>query len=80
MAAAETLRVGENVGPIDLARFAWAMSHTSGGDTKRCVVPYTDLGASTSAGSAVLWDEQKADALFDAIREDDTSSIQCSPR
>jgi LCP family protein required for cell wall assembly len=80
MAAAETLTVGENVGPIDLARFAWAMSHTSGGDAKRCVVPYSDLGASTSAGSVVLWDEQRADALFEAVREDDTASIKCAPR
>ena len=80
MAAAETVRTGENVGPIDLARFAWAMAHTGGDDAKRCVVPYSDLGASTSAGSAVLWDEQRADAVFAGIRDDDTESIRCSAR
>jgi LCP family protein required for cell wall assembly len=80
MAAAETLRTGENVGPIDLARFAWAMSRSGGGDTKRCVVPYSSLGASTSAGSAVLWDDEKAKALFDAVRDDDTEALRCSAR
>jgi len=79
-AAAKTLRVGEDVGPIDLARFAWAMAHTSGADTKRCVVPYSDLGASTSAGSAVIWDEERASALFEAVRSGDTASISCSPQ
>ena len=80
MAAAETLRIGENVGPIDLARFAWAMANSGGSDAKRCVVPFTDLGASTSAGTAVIWDEQRADAVFDGIREDDTASIECAAR
>lgn len=80
MAAAKTLRVGENVGPIDLARFAWAMSHTGKGDAKRCVVPYSSLGTSTSAGSSVIWDEQRAEALFAAVRSDDTESIRCRPR
>jgi len=79
-AAAKTLRVGEDVGPIDLARFAWAMGHTGGADTKRCVVPYSDLGASTSAGSAVIWDEERANALFAAIQSGDTASISCSPQ
>jgi LCP family protein required for cell wall assembly len=80
MAAAETLRIGENVGPIDLARFAWAMANSGGSDAKRCVVPFTDLGASTSAGTAVIWDERRADAVFDGIREDDTPSIVCAAR
>jgi LCP family protein required for cell wall assembly len=55
-AAAESLRIGDNVGPIDLTRFAWAMAHTGGSDSKRCVVPYTSLGTSTSVGSVVTWD------------------------
>jgi LCP family protein required for cell wall assembly len=79
-AAAESLRIGDNVGPIDLVRFAWAMAHTGGSDTKRCVVPYTSLGTQTDVGSVVTWDEQAAETLFKAIREDDTASIQCSAR
>jgi hypothetical protein len=74
------LSVGENVGPIDLARFAWAMAKSSGAGTKRCVVPYSSLNASTSAGSSVIWDEQRAAALFAAIRSGDTSAISCAPQ
>jgi LCP family protein required for cell wall assembly len=77
-AAADTLQVGENVGPIDLARFGWAMAHTGGSNAKRCVVPYSSLGTSTSVGSVVTWDQQKADALFRDIRDDDTAAIDCS--
>jgi LCP family protein required for cell wall assembly len=78
MAAADSLHVGENVGPIDLARFAWAMRSSGGSGTTRCVVPYSDLGATTSAGSSVIWDEEKAGALFDAIRADDMTRISCT--
>ena len=77
-AAADTLQIGDNVGPVDLARFAWAMAHTGGSNAKRCVVPYSSLGTSTSAGSVLIWDEQKAAALFQSIRDDDTAGIQCS--
>ncbi len=76
-AGSESLRIGENVGPIDLARFAWAMAHSGGDDAKRCVVPFTSLGASTSAGSSVIWDDDKANALFTLIRENNTSDIEC---
>lgn len=75
--AASSLGVGENVGPFDLGRFAWAMAHSSGQDTKRCVVPFTSLGASTPVGSAVIWDEAKAEAIFSAVADDDTASISC---
>jgi LCP family protein required for cell wall assembly len=77
-AAADSLTIGDNVGPIALARFAWAMSHTSGDSAKRCVVPYSSLGTSTSIGSVVTWDDSAADAIFKEIRDDDTASIKCS--
>jgi LCP family protein required for cell wall assembly len=79
-AAAKTVQVGKDVGPIDLMRFAWAMAHVGGGNTKRCVVPYSNLGATTSAGSSVLWDQHRAHALFAAIRSGDTSSVHCAPQ
>ncbi len=75
-AASESVRIGDNVGPLGLAKFAWAMGHS--GDAKRCVVPFSNLGASTPAGSAVLWDEAKAKSLFTKIREDNTSAITCN--
>ncbi|MBA2773578.1 MAG: LCP family protein [Nocardioidaceae bacterium] len=77
-AGAESLQMGEEVGPFDLARFAWAMAHSSGDDAKRCVIPIRSLGASTPAGSAVLWDEEAAQDLFGQIADDDTASIECT--
>jgi LCP family protein required for cell wall assembly len=80
MAAAKAVQVGRNVGPIDLVRFAWAMAHMGGGSTKKCVVPYSTLAAWTSAGSSVLWDQQRATALFRAIRSGDTTKAHCKPQ
>ncbi|MEP6665331.1 MAG: LCP family protein [Nocardioidaceae bacterium] len=73
---AESVKIGDNVGPLGMAKFGWAMK--SSGSAKRCVVPFSSLGASTSAGSAVLWDEAKANALFKLVREDNTSDIACN--
>lgn len=78
MAAANSLQIGRNVSPIELGRFAWAMAHSSGPGTKRCVVPYSNLGVSTSFGSAVQWDQAAAKAIFTDIRKDDTAAIHCS--
>ncbi|MGH3367534.1 MAG: LCP family protein [Nocardioidaceae bacterium] len=64
---AEALRIGENVGPIDLARFAWAMRKVSGKDAKTCTVPIVDL--------AVNWDDQRASRMFEKIAEDNTDEI-----
>lgn len=66
-AGADALRVGENVGPIDLARFAWAVRKVSGGDGKTCTVPIADL--------AVTWDDERASELFDRIQEGETDDI-----
>ena len=77
-AGAEAVRTGEDTGPVDLARFAWAMAHSGGKDAKRCVVPFRSLSASTEVGSVVLWDEQAATELFASVREDDTAGIRCA--
>jgi hypothetical protein len=58
-----------------MAKFAWAMANSNEG--KKCIVPYTSLGASTSAGSAVLWDTARARVLFQQIRNDNTKAIRC---
>jgi LCP family protein required for cell wall assembly len=66
-AGSEAVRVGENVGPIDMARFAWAVRKVSNGDGKTCTVPIVDL--------AVTWDEERAGALFERIQEGDTENV-----
>jgi LCP family protein required for cell wall assembly len=75
-AAAESVRVGRNVSPLDMVRFAWAMSHSN--SAKKCVVPYSSLGTPTSVGSVVTWDPSRANNVFRLIRSDDTSAIRCS--
>ncbi len=77
VSGAEAVRIGDNVGPFGFAKFAWAMAHSSGPGTLRCVVPFSSLGTSTSVGSVVVWDKPKADAIFGDIQRDDTSAIHC---
>ncbi|MGH3490689.1 MAG: LCP family protein [Actinopolymorphaceae bacterium] len=66
---ADTLRVGENVGPIDMAQFAWAVRKVSGKskDGKTCTVPIADL--------SVNWDTDRARALFETMQEGDTNHV-----
>jgi LCP family protein required for cell wall assembly len=66
-AGSEAVRVGESVGPIDMARFAWAVRKVSNGDGKTCTVPIVDL--------AVTWDEERAGALFERIQEGETEDV-----
>jgi LCP family protein required for cell wall assembly len=66
-AGADALTVGENVGPIDLGRMALSMRKAGGGDGRTCTVPIVDL--------AVNWDEERAEALFEMIREGDTDQV-----
>lgn len=65
-AGSDAVRIGEEVGPIDLARFAWAMGHVTGGGLT-CTVPITDL--------AVNWDPDLAPQLFRLVAEDRTDEI-----
>jgi LCP family protein required for cell wall assembly len=69
-AGADSLVIGENVGPIDLLRFAWGMRKVAGDDGLTCTVPLRDF--------AVNWDEEKAAVLFEQIRQDNTDDIACS--
>jgi LCP family protein required for cell wall assembly len=75
LAGADSVTVGDNVGPLAFVRLSWAMANSGGSRTKRCVVPYSSLGTSTSVGSVVTWDRTRARALFRHIQSDDTSAI-----
>jgi LCP family protein required for cell wall assembly len=67
-ATGDALAVDEQSGPIDLARFGLAMLRASGPGGQMLTVPFGGY-ATTDAGSVVLWDEAKADALWAAIRD-----------
>lgn len=66
--ASDSLTIGDNVGPISLARFAWSLGGAMGGDGLNCTVPIT-------SASATEWDPSRSEDLFKLIREDDTDSI-----
>ena len=74
MAGAKTFSVSEGTGPIDLARFAWAMTRVNGENGLTCGVPIRDL--------AVHWDENRSKQMFEHIKDDDTEGIGkglCTP-
>lgn len=74
MAAADSLKVSEGTGPIDMGRFAFAMTRVSGDSGLTCTVPIADL--------AVNWDAERSSQLFEKIINDDTSSVGkdlCTP-
>jgi LCP family protein required for cell wall assembly len=66
-AGSDSLRLGENTGPFDTARFAWAMTRVTGDKGLTCGVPIADL--------AVNWDAQRAPRMFKLVREDRTDEI-----
>lgn len=65
--AADSLRIGDDVGPISLGRFALALSAAMGGGGLNCTVPLRDF--------EVNWDPERAPAMFDLIKTDRTDQI-----
>ncbi len=73
-AGTKSLRLGEDTGPIDTLRFAWAMTRVTGDKGLTCGVPIADL--------SVLWDRERALQMFEYIKEDRTDDIPkklCTP-
>jgi LCP family protein required for cell wall assembly len=67
-AATTALTIDNGDGPVSLLQFARTMRAVAGGDGRRVTVPVSDVNYSTSAGSAVKWDTQRALALFHSLR------------
>lgn len=61
---------------FDLARIGLALRQTSGSGGVAMVVPVGDTNASTAAGSSVLWDDKKAQALFAQLKKGSTEGIE----
>jgi LCP family protein required for cell wall assembly len=68
-AAASGVIVGEDTSIPDTVRILGAMRKVSSDDALSLVVPVSSTNASTRAGSAVLWDEERAGDLFRMLRE-----------
>lgn len=65
---ASSLTIGENVGPISLARFAWTMSRINSNGLS-CTVPVV------TTTSTLAWDPDLAPAMFEAVAKDRTGDI-----
>lgn len=73
-ASSEAFGVGENVGPFDLLRFAFAMTRVDGESGLTCSMPIADL--------AVNWDADRASRLFRLLKQDRADDIKkslCGP-
>jgi LCP family protein required for cell wall assembly len=75
MAVAEAIKLGRDTSLPEALWLAYAMKRISGGDGLTLTVPVSSTGASTSAGSAVLWDPTKSKAMFSDIARGDTSGL-----
>jgi LCP family protein required for cell wall assembly len=65
--ASGSLRIGDDVSPLALFKFALALSASMGGDGLNCTVPLRDF--------AVTWDPERAPKMFDLIKKDRTDQI-----
>jgi LCP family protein required for cell wall assembly len=65
---ASSLTIGDNVGPISMARFAWTMSQIQSNGLS-CTVPVR------TTTSSLEWDPQLAPAMFEAVADDQTDDI-----
>lgn len=73
-AMTESVRVGEDTGPVDMAKVAFAMTRVNGKNGLTCGMPIADL--------AVHWDRERALQLLKFIKEDRTADIPkglCTP-
>jgi anionic cell wall polymer biosynthesis LytR-Cps2A-Psr (LCP) family protein len=74
-ATAESIRLGQDTSLWQMAALGLAMRKVAGGDGLTLTVPVSDPGALTPVGSAVLWNDQKAAAMFADIARGDTSKL-----
>ncbi len=75
-AVAESVVLGQDTSFAEVTRLGLAMRKIASGDGLTLTVPVSNPGASTPVGSAVLWDEKKAAAMFADIARGDTSDLK----
>lgn len=63
-----TVTLGDDVGLFDMVGMGRAVVKIGTGSGQMFVVPLGDTNARTSAGSSVLWDEGKAEDLFQTMQ------------
>jgi LCP family protein required for cell wall assembly len=75
-ASTQAITLDQDTSLLQTARLGLAMRQISSGKGLTLTVPIADTDASTSAGSAVLWDKKKAKAMFADIARGDTSGLE----
>jgi LCP family protein required for cell wall assembly len=75
-AAAQAIKIGEDTSLLQVITLGLAMRAISGGDGLTLTVPVANPDANTPVGSAVLWDESEARAMFKDIAQGDTSDLE----
>jgi anionic cell wall polymer biosynthesis LytR-Cps2A-Psr (LCP) family protein len=74
-ATAGALKLGEDTSLLNMVSLALAMRKVSGSDGLTLTVPISNPGASTPAGSAVLWDNDEAKKMFGDIARGNTTDL-----
>ena len=75
MAIADAIKLGRDTSLPEALMLALAMKRVSSGNGLTLTIPISSTGAPTPVGSAVLWDSNKAKAMFSDIARGDTSSL-----
>jgi LCP family protein required for cell wall assembly len=75
-ASTQAVTLDEGTSLFGFSRLALAMRRVSSGDGYTLTVPIADNDASTSAGSAILWDKGKAEAMFTDLARGDTDDLE----
>jgi LCP family protein required for cell wall assembly len=75
MAMADAIKLGRDTSLPETLMLALAMKRISSGNGLTLTIPVSSTGAPTPVGSAVLWDSNKAKAMFSSIARGDTSSL-----
>lgn len=74
-ALTESFALSEDTSMVEAARIALAMRSVSSGSGQSVTVPISDPNATTAAGSSVIWDEEGAAELWEALRTDSPLTI-----
>ena len=71
-----SITIGEDTSFLEVVKMANAMRKVSSGQGLTLTVPVSNPGAYTPVGSAVIWNEQDAKAMFEDIARGDTSNLK----
>ena len=76
MAAANTLRRGDNTSIVELGATALGFAAVTRGAGLSLTVPVADANHLTDVGSTILWDDDAAQRVFDALASGDTRGLE----